>query len=631
VTGEPIRGGDRRGWVGLAALLAVGLAMLALAGSALGYFSTKGTGTLTAAVGSLTVPTISSAKAAAGGTVTLTWAESSTPEGVAYYVTRNGGTPGGNCPSLAEPENEISTCTDTGLEPGTYTYTVTAKYRSWKATSGTSSAKVTIGPPDHFVLTVASSTVAAAASDNLTITAKDAAGSTVTTYTGSHSLTFSGASASPGGTAPTVVNSADTATAFGTATAITFTAGVASVTSSKNGVMKLYKAGASNISVSDGSIESEVDPAVTVTPLAMSKLVLSAATTTPVAGAADALTTTATDTYGNTATGYTGSHSLTYSGAVAAPDGTVPTVTNSSGTEVAFGTAAPTTFTAGVATASGTKNGAMKLYKVAAASIKATEGSVASATITVAATPATAAAFTLTASSKTLTAGGTDNLTTTAYDSYGNLATTYTGSHSITFTGAEPSPNGTAATVVNSAGTAVTVGSGTTLTFTGGIATVASSKNGVLKPERSGVTAITASDGTIETEAPLELTVAAGTAASFAWAAPTISAGTLGSPCLFTCTITSLGNSGSFTAKVAVTDTLGNVVSDLGSGHKVTVTAASGLAITGSSLTIATTGLAESETTFTYKSKASGSFTDTITAAKSAGATYTSATATATR
>src|SRR6202000_3175380 len=97
--------------------------------------SPKGSGTLTAAVPWLTVPTISSAKAAAGGTVTLTWAESEAPGPVAYYVTRDGKAPRGNCPTSGEPENEVGTCTDAGLEPGTYTYVVVAKYRSWTATS----------------------------------------------------------------------------------------------------------------------------------------------------------------------------------------------------------------------------------------------------------------------------------------------------------------------------------------------------------------------------------------------------------------------------------------------------------------------------------------------------------------
>jgi hypothetical protein len=620
-----------RGCLALFALLGVTAAMLALAGSAFAWYSTKGTGTLTAGVGSLTVPTISAATVAAGGTVALTWAKSTAPGAVSYSVTRNGETPGGNCPSVAEPENEVGTCTDSGLEPGTYKYVVTAKYKTWTATGAAKEAKVTVGPADNLVLAVAATTVAAATADNLTITAKDAAGSTVTTYAGSHSLTFSGATASPGGTVSTVANASGTATAFGTATAITFTAGVATVTSTKNGVMKLYRAGAANVSVSDGSIESEVDPAITVTPLAMSKLVLSAATTTPVAGATDNLTTTAQDTYGNVATAYTGSHSLTYSGPVASPGGSAPTVTNGSGTEVAIGTATPTTFTAGVATVSGASNGVMRLYKAAAASLKVTEGSIASATVTVTASPATASKLLLAAASTTPAAGATDNLTTTAQDPYGNTATAYTGAHNITFSGPEASPSATAASVVSSAGTVVPVGTATSLTFTAGIAAVAASKNGVFKAAKAGAATLSATDGTISTATPVALTVAAGAAARYAWEAPTISAGALGSPCLFTCTITTLGNGGTFTAKVGVTDSLGNVVSNLGTANSVTVTATAGSTVTGGALTIATTGAAESTATFTYKSKASGTFTDTITAAKTTGTAYTSATATATK
>ena len=49
---------------------------------------------------------------------------------------------------------------------------------------------------------------------------------------------------------------------FGTATAITFTAGVATVSTTKNGLMKLYRAESANVSVSDGTI-SRFLPAAT--------------------------------------------------------------------------------------------------------------------------------------------------------------------------------------------------------------------------------------------------------------------------------------------------------------------------------------------------------------------------------
>lgn len=631
MTGKPIGDGRSRGRVGLAALLGVALAMLAFAGAALGYFSTKGAGASPVAVGSLTVPTISSAKAAAGGTVTLTWAETNAPKGVAYYVTRNGGTPGGNCPTHAEPENEISTCTDTGLEPGTYTYTVTAKYRTWSATSGPSSAKVTVGPVDHFVLTVASSSVAAGASDNLTITAKDAAGSTVTTYTGTRALVFSGAESSPGGNAPTVAATGGANEPFGEPTNISFTAGVAKVNNSKNGVMKLYDAGAATISVSGESIESEPDPTVTVTPLAMSKLALSAATTEPTAGQADPLTAAAVDTYGNTVTSYTGSKNLTFSGASAGPDGDQPTVTNASGTAVAFGSTTATTFAAGVARVNGTKNGVMKLYKTGAANITVAEGKTTSAALVVTTQPAEAAELTVTATSSKPVAGAADNLKTTAFDLYGNTDTAYEGPHSIVFSGAEASPAGTAPTVADDEGTAVEFGHPVSLEFNAGVATVSGTKNGVMKLAHSGATTVLAAGEAIKTPAELAVTVATGAAARFAWEEPAITAGTLGTPCLFTCTIAKFGNGGAFVAAVAVTDSLGNVIENLGSGHSVTVTVSGVGTVTGGALKIASTGLAESETTFTYKSKSSGSFTDTITAARSAGTTYTSATATVTK
>lgn len=620
----------RRGRAFLA-FLAAGALALTLSATASAYYAANGSGVGTGPVGALTVPTLTAATAAAGGTVTLTWKGSTVPSGaVSYSVIRNGGVPGGNCPTPSDPEEEVTTCTDEGLEPGTYTYKVTAKYRSWTSVGEGKAATVTIGPADHFVLTVASSTPSAGAADNLTITAKDKAGSTVTTYAGEHGLTFEGAEAI-GTNKPTVVSAGGTAVAFGTATTIKFTSGVATVASSKNGVMKLYKAGPATLSVSDGSIESEVDPTVTVAPLAMSKLVLGAATATPTAGVEDALTTTAQDTYGNVATAYTGSHSLVYSGASAGPSGNTPTVTDSAGAAVAFGSATATTFTSGVATASGSKNGAMVLYKAAAASIKVTEGSISSATVTITAAPGTAASLKLAAATTTPVAGAADNLTITALDAYGNPATSYSGAHNITFSGPEASPSKTAASVSNSSGTAVNVGSPTALTFTSGVATVSTPKNGVFKPAKAGAATLSATDGTISTASPLALTVSAGTAANFAWSPPTISAGTLGSPCLFTCTVTGLGNSGTFIAKVAVTDTLGNVVSNVGTSRTLTVTATAGSTVTGGSLTIASTGLAESTATFTYTAPSSGTYSNTITATKSGSSTYANATATTSR
>src|SRR6202044_3197418 len=93
----------------------------------------------------------------------------------------------------------------------------------------------------------------------------------------------------------------------------------------------------------------------------------------------------------------------------------------------------------------------------------------------------TQAGLTLSAASTAPTAGAADNLTVTALDTYGNTATTYTGSHNLSFGGSSASPNGTNPTVSNATGTALNFGAVTPITFTNGVATVTGSSNGVMK------------------------------------------------------------------------------------------------------------------------------------------------------
>jgi uncharacterized repeat protein (TIGR01451 family) len=68
--------------------------------------------------------------------------------------------------------------------------------------------------------------------------AYDSFGNRADPYTGAHTLTFNGAAPSPSGQAATVTNNSSAPVNFGTGTAITFTAGVATV----GGSMTLYKA-----------------------------------------------------------------------------------------------------------------------------------------------------------------------------------------------------------------------------------------------------------------------------------------------------------------------------------------------------------------------------------------------------
>jgi hypothetical protein len=611
------------------AALTIALLAATASGTALAYFTTTGSGSTSAGVSKLTAPVISAATPAAGGTVALTWGAISPPGTgtVKYSVTRDEGTPSGTCPSIASPA-AVTTCTDSGVEIGTHSYVVIAKWRSWSAASSTATAKITVGPVTHFELKAASTTPTAGATNNLTITARDANDATVTTYTGSHSLVFSGASASPGGTSPTVVNNSNTQIAFGAATAITFTAGVATVSSSKNGVMRLYRSGATTVEVSEGSISSSPDLDLTVSPATASKITLGVTSASQEAGAANNLTITAADTYGNTATSYVGSRNLTFSGASASGGGNAPTVSDSSGTPVPFGSATAIDFNSGVASVSGTANGVMTLYKSGSNSLKVSDGSLTSAAVSVTVTAGAASRLSLAASTTTPTAGGTSNLTTTALDAYGNTATAYAGSRNLTFSGASSSPNATAPTVVNNASTQIAFGSATAITFTAGVASVSSSKNGVMRLYRSGVTNISVSDGTIATTTPLAVTVTTASASKLAFANVSISAGALGSTCLFTCSVTGLGNSGTIKANVLVADTYGNTINSVGTGKAVKITSTGGT-ISGTPLPINSSGPAETASQFTYTAPASGTYSNTITAATSEGTTYTSATLTA--
>lgn len=617
----------------LGALVAA-LALAALGGSAFAYFSAGGLGSASAAVSNLGTPKITAATPAVGGTVALTWSAASAPdsEAVKYYVSRDGGDPAGTCATPGAPAAAIS-CTDREVPVGTHEYTVTAVWRSWTTTSTAATAKITTGAVDHFAITAPTEAPAVGASTNLTIVAKDENETTVSNYTGSHSLVFSGASSSPGGTAPTVVNSSGTATAFGKATALTFTGGVASVSSSKNGLLKIYRSGPAEIVAAEGALTTAAPLSLNVVSGAPTKYTLTAPTAAPVAGAANDLTITAVDTYGNAAAAYAGLRELTFSGASASPGGDLPTVSDAAGNEVPFGTATPLEFVAGVAAASGVLNGEMKLYRSGSTSIKASDGVLTNSTAltqTVAAAPASK--LVLAASTTAPLSTATTNLTTTAKDPYENNATSYTGAKSLTFSGPSASPSGSVSTIVNNAGTQVAFGSPVALTFsTSGVAAVSSSKNGLIRLYRAGATEISATDGTISTETPLAMTVGAGAASRIALTGVSASAGTVSSACLFTCPVTGLGNKGTIQAGVIVTDASGNQVSELGTGHAVKVTVTAGGTIVGTPLNINPTGPAVAAGSFAYTAPTSGSFTHTITVATSAGTVYTSATATASK
>jgi hypothetical protein len=475
------------------------LAVLGLSAAAFAFWRGQGSGTASGSVGTLSAPVIGTLTPGPG-TAEINWS-AVTPPGsgaVSYYVSRDGGSPAGNCPTASAP-GALTSCTDSGVSAGAHEYTVTAVWRSWTARSGAASVEVASAAATRLALEASSTTPTAGAPDSLTITAKDASNKTVTSYSGTKSLTFGGASAI-GSFQPTVTDSSGTARSFGAATAITFNNGVAAVAGANNGAMTLYKAQTATIVVSDGTIGNGGGLSVAVGPATAASFSLGTPAT-QTAGSAFEATLTALDAYGNTATGYTGSKTIAFSGPSSSANGTAPKYPAS----VSFG--------AGIGTAS------ITLYKAESTTLSAKDGSIGATSGSFTVSPATAAGLSLSAASSTPTAGEADNLSIVASDAYGNAATGYTGPKKLTFGGASAVGANTP-TVSNSSGSAVAFGTATLISFANGSATVSGASNGVMKLYAAGSSKITVTDGTINNGTGLSVTVAPAAIATIALTTP---------------------------------------------------------------------------------------------------------------
>jgi alpha-tubulin suppressor-like RCC1 family protein len=450
------------------------------------YWISNGWGSGIGNVGTLAAPTNVQGTPGAG-TVGLTWSSVTPPgSGTVTYNVKRGGAAVSGCQALSG-----TTCTDSGLVAGTYSYTVTAVWRTWTATSSPISVPVASGAFDHFKLEAATTTPTAGQADNLKITAQDAAGVTVTAYAASPSLTFACSGAcSIGSFNPTVIDSGGQVRTFGQGTTISFTGGVAQVTGSSNGVMTLYKAGAASISVNDGAGHTG-SLSVNAKGAPISKFSLSGATAVS-AGATDNLTITALDQYGNTAS-YAGSHNLTFSCTGDCSIGSYnPTING-----VSFSTSPSISFSGGGA------SGTMILYKAGAASITVSEGgSYTSTALSVTVSAAAINKFSLSGATA-VSAGATDNLTITALDQYGNT-TNYSDSHNLTFSGAA-SIGSNNPTVTNSSAGAIAFGAQTAITFTNGVSTL----GGVMRLYKAEAANVTVSESGSYTSTALSVTVSA--------------------------------------------------------------------------------------------------------------------------
>ncbi len=346
--------------------------------------------------------------------------------------------------------------------------------------------------------------------------------------------------------------------------------------------------------------QSGSSSAVTVTTL--DHFNVSASTSAPTAGTAFNVTVTAKDASNATIAGYTGTVHFTSSDAQATLPSDYTFVSGDNGVH-AFNSAVT-----------------LKTAGGQSVNVKDTSQTTKTGTTSVTVSAAGLDHFAV-ANPGTQVAGTAFNLSITAQDLYNNTVTGYTGSKSLTFSGPGSAPNGTAPSYPSS----VSFGVGT------------ASPSVTLS--KAQATTLTVSDGT-HTGTSASFTVNTGTATKLAWTHVT-AGGTLSSPCLFTCTDTALGNNNTFTANVSVTDTWGNTVSNLGSGHTVTVSTPSSGAGSGGvftpgnttsvTLTIASSGTADSTAQFTFKTQNGNWTSDTLAAQTLAGTVYASASATVTK
>jgi hypothetical protein len=167
--------------------------------------------------------------------VTLTWVAPAGVPATGYTVTRTAPSSSTVCANVA-----VLTCTDTGLSESTaYTYSVVALRENWTApavaTTATTSAGVVTRTFD--VSVTGDGTAGSPLSVSLTARTN---GVVDPTYTGSHTLTFSGASNSPFGDVPTASQAVSFVAGTGTATptfykAQTFTLTVSEASPARSG------------------------------------------------------------------------------------------------------------------------------------------------------------------------------------------------------------------------------------------------------------------------------------------------------------------------------------------------------------------------------------------------------------
>jgi hypothetical protein len=297
----------------------------------------------------------------------------------------NGTAPG--YPASVSFASGVGTASITLYDAQTTTVTATQG-----AVTGTSNSFTVAAGANHQIAASASSPQVAGTAFNVTLTAQDAWGNVPATLSGTKSVSFSGPASSPNGSAavyPVTVN---------------FTGGTATAS------VTLKDAQTTTLTVSDTTdgFSGVASAGIVVGPAAASTFGVGVPAA-PTAGAAFNETISALDAYGNTATGYSGAKTVTFSGPSSSPGGTAPA------------------YPASVTFASGVGSPSITLYDAQTTTLTATQGSItgASGSFTVHANSATQLVFTTQPAGVTAGAAFTTQPVVTAKDVYGNVATGY--------------------------------------------------------------------------------------------------------------------------------------------------------------------------------------------------------------
>ncbi|MBC7442147.1 MAG: hypothetical protein H7311_06455 [Ramlibacter sp.] len=181
----------------VAATLTALLVSVTVTGGASAYYTAPGSGSGSAALGTLSPPTAVQVPATSDGTVHVSWTASAGLAPTGYYATRTATGAGATAAPArgTSPTVTVKTlsCDDVAVATGSYTYTVTAVYGGWTAASAPSGS-VTVSTPTQLAFQSQPSSSASGAifTTQPSVVIQNSSGGTTTTSTSPVTLSITG-------------------------------------------------------------------------------------------------------------------------------------------------------------------------------------------------------------------------------------------------------------------------------------------------------------------------------------------------------------------------------------------------------------------------------------------------------